>query len=144
VRAEEAYRDWSGEPEVERPLVRARPASAAALHSVLREHDVSRNRLADMLGIDEKTVRQWLKGEKPIPLAAVLAMPVDMGTSLAEKIVDARAGGPRTVARAVPALREAVARIDPAKATPTERMELVKALMDVQARLGDLMRQAMG
>lgn len=144
VRAEEAYRDWSREPDVERPLARARPTSAAALFAVLREYEVSRLRLADMLGIDEKTVRQWLAGEKPIPLAAVLAMPADMGTSLLERLVDARAGGGRTVARAVPALREAVARIDVAKATPAERLQLVKALMDVQARLGELMREAMG
>lgn len=144
VRAEEAYRDWSAAPPAERPIAAGRTVAASALFTVLKEYDVSRSRLADMLAIDEKTVRQWLDGSKPIPLAAIHAMPTDMATSLSEKILDARAGGSRTPKRAMASLREAVARMNFSRVSEEERAELSKLLIDVSARLNDRLRWLMG
>lgn len=145
LRAEEAYRDWSSAPPAERPLVSGRVGAATALFAVLKAHDVSRARFADMLGIDEKTVRQWLDGSKPIPLAAILAMPVDMGTDLFDRLLDARAGGARTPKRAIAALREAIARIAVGPSTPeVERRGLMKAVLDATARLNEVLREITG
>jgi len=49
--------------------------TAAILHAVLRDHDVSNNRLADLLGVDEKQVRKYLDGRAHFPAAALLVIP---------------------------------------------------------------------
>lgn len=144
LRAEAAYRDWSAAPPAERPLVASRATTATALYAVLKDHGVSRLRFADMLGIDEKTVRQWLDGSKPIPLSAILAMPPDMGTDLYERLLDARTGGARSPKRAIASLREAVARVDVARASEGERRELLKAALEAQDRLSKVMRDLAG
>jgi DNA-binding transcriptional regulator YiaG len=145
LRAAEAYRDWANAPPAERPLASARSVTASALFAVLKDHDVSRARFADMLGIDEKTVRQWLDGSKPIPLAAIATMPLDMGTDLSERILDARAGGSRSPKRAVSALREAAARVQVGPSTTDlERRELMKVVLAATARLNEIMREITG
>jgi hypothetical protein len=143
VRSEAAHRDWSASPPADRPLASARVSAARAFFKVLERHDVSRMRLAAMLGIDEKTVRQWLDGTKPIPLAALAAMPADMATDLADELLGSRSGSP-TGARAVIAVSEALERTDIARASEGERRALVKVVADVQRRLGELLAQLMG
>lgn len=51
---------------------------AAALFETLKAFDVSKNRLADMVGVNEKQVRKWIEGLNPIPTTVVSAMPTDM------------------------------------------------------------------
>lgn len=78
VQAEQSYRDLSQVPPSQRPLASHRLMHAAALFETLKAFDVSKNRLADMVGVNEKQVRKWIEGLNPIPTTVVSAMPTDM------------------------------------------------------------------
>lgn len=78
VRAEEAYRDWSEAPPSQRPIAAHRLTVASELFALLKQHGVSKLRLALMVGVDDKTIRKWLDGRAPVPASIVLALPTDM------------------------------------------------------------------
>lgn len=102
-------------------LARARVEAAEVLDELLDENwrsgrpdaDVFSNRaLAErLLDVDEKTVRQWRDADKPMPIAALLCLPLPFGEDLTERLLSARRllAGDR---RAVVALGRAVARVD--------------------------------
>lgn len=134
-----AYRDWADSAPAERPLARARGTSAVALFEVLRSHEVSVSRFALMLGINEKIVRGWLDGSRSVPLGCVLAMPVEMGTELMERLLDERAGGARSPMRAIAALREATARVDASSVSEASRPELRRAITSAADKLAGVL-----
>lgn len=84
-----------------------------------------------LLDVDEATVRKWRDGDKPVPLAALLCLPLAFGEDIAERILSARRelAGDR---RAVIALGRAVTRVDKyalhAVFSQRDREGLVKAL----------------
>jgi hypothetical protein len=45
------------------------------------------------LGVDERIVRKWRSGDKPIPLAALLALPLELAKDLSGRVLSLRAGG---------------------------------------------------
>lgn len=102
-------------------LARARVEAAEAIDDLIEENwksgrpdaDVFSNRaLAErLLDVDEKTVRQWRDADKPMPIAALLCLPLAFGEDLSERLLAARRvlAGDR---RAVIALGRAVARVD--------------------------------
>lgn len=94
-RAESSYKDWSDVPDVDRPLAQPRAAHAAALFSVLKEHDISILRFAGMLGVNERQARKYLEARAPIPTTIFDALPRTIGDDFARRI---RCGSGRSVA----------------------------------------------
>ena len=107
VTAENAYRDWSIVPVVDRPLAKHRAAHARVLFELLRDHQTSRSWLACVVGVNEKQVRKMLKGEVPIPAAIASCMPTDMRIDYLERLIELD-GGTR------PTLQDRIARLDKA------------------------------
>lgn len=91
-RAEIAFRDWSKEPEADRPLQRHRAAHARVLAEWMTEHGISKSRFADMLGIDEKAVRKMLKMEKTIPSEVSSCMPKSLRQDYLNRLVELDGG----------------------------------------------------
>jgi len=137
--AEATRRDWAETPPSDHPLNAARPAIAKHLFEVLKQHEVSRSRLAEMLGINEKTVRQWLDTSKPLPFAVVFAMPFDMAADLVRRSIDTRVSA-SGIRGTLAVLKSALGAIDPAHIPIGERRELLCALVDANARINDLIR----
>jgi len=106
-RAEQAHRDWSTVAPSQRPLAIGRAKAADAFDAVLRDRwlrgdsSVSNVALADRyLGCDEKQPRQWRENERPMPLGAVFALPVDVAEDLLVRILaDVRRARATTGAR---------------------------------------------
>lgn len=96
VQAEQSYRDLSQVPPSQRPLASHRLTHAAALFETLRAFDVSKNRFADMVGVNEKQVRKWIEGLTPIQTTVIAAMPSDMGLDFLERLRALRGGGGRS------------------------------------------------
>lgn len=102
-------------------LARARVEAAEALDELLDENwqsgrpdaDVfSNSAIADrLLDVDEKTVRQWRNADKPMPIAALLCLPLPFGEDLTERLLSARRvlAGDR---RAIVALGRTVDRVN--------------------------------
>lgn len=103
-------------PQHRKRLARARIETAEILDEELDKRwrdgadEFSNRAIAErLLDVDEKTVRQWRDGDKPMPIAALLCMPLDFGEDLAERLLSARRllAGDR---RAIVALGRAVER----------------------------------
>ena len=109
-RAETAYVDWSTAPPSDRPLAAQRPALARILFEVLKAHGVSRLRLADMIGVNEKQVRKMLDGRAPIPMATLGVLPIEMALDFMDRIVALRGGQKRSAADRMSAALAAVER----------------------------------
>jgi hypothetical protein len=45
------------------------------------------------LGVTERTIRKWRQGDKPIPLAALLVLPIPFAKELVERLLASRVGG---------------------------------------------------
>jgi len=97
VRAERAFRDWAKEPEADRPLVKHRANHIRALREWMDEHGVSKCRLADMLGVNEKQVRKMLKGEATIPGEVSSCIPKSLRADYLARLAELDGGTPATL-----------------------------------------------
>lgn len=112
VRAEQAYRDLNALPPSQRPLALANASLAAAFDAVMHEawlageEAYSNCAVARACGVDEKTVRQWRDGRKPLPASALTLMPTRVREQLETHIADERGAAPK---RGVFLVRQGVA-----------------------------------
>lgn len=105
------------------PLAEARATCAGELDALLEERwvagddSVSNRAIAERhLRCDEKTVRRWRDGGKPIPLAALLILPESVAIELVQRVLQRRFGASsvRQLVALQRAIGEAVARaVDP-------------------------------
>ncbi len=121
LRAEKAFRDWSKEPEIDRPLVKHRAAHVRALAEWMDEHGVSKCRLADLLGVNEKQVRKMLKGEVTIPGEVSSCIPKSLRQDYLDRLAEIDGG-------CAPGIDSAISRLDKAG--------LLDALTRITAALG--------
>ena len=106
VQAEQSYRDLEQVAPSQRPLAVHRAAHAAALFETLRAFDVSKNRFADMIGVNEKQVRKMLEGLTPIQTTVAAAMPSDMALDFLGRLGALRGAGRSGMQREVERLRK--------------------------------------
>lgn len=66
-RAETFYRNWTAVPLTERPLMAPRGAHAKALFDVLRDHSITIETGAEIIGVNVRQMRKYLEAEAPIP-----------------------------------------------------------------------------
>lgn len=105
VQAEEAYHAQL--PPALRPLAAHRLEHATALYETLRAFDVSNNRFADMIGVNEKQVRKMLEGLTPIQSTITSAMPVDMALDFLGRVSALRGAVKSGMQREIDRLRKA-------------------------------------
>ena len=140
MRAEVAYRDLNALPPSQRPLAVARAALARAFDAALHEHWLrgdaaySNCAVARAVGVDEKTVRQWRDGEKPIPAAALSLLPGVLHDQVLAEISRMRG---RARKRAVVMLREVVTGLR-AELAHEDAREVRRAIHDAQRELLEL------
>lgn len=83
-------------PQRRKRLARARIETAEIVDELLEEHwqrddSFSNRAIAErLLDVEEKTVRQWRKGDKPMPIAALLCLPLPFAEDLAERLLEMR------------------------------------------------------
>lgn len=126
-------------------LEEARQTLSKAFDAVMHEHWLrgeeafSNVSVARMCGVDEKIVRQWRTGDKPMPLAALLLLPSQL---YSEMLGQVDAGRGRTPKRALVQMRQALADLD-GQLAHEDLDEVVRALSDLQTRAADLAMKAM-
>ena len=131
MKAEVAYRDWSSAPPTDRPLAAQRTVLAKILFEVLKAHDVSRLRFADMIGVNEKQVRKMLDGRSPVPMAVLGVMPIEMSIDFMDRVVQARGGG---VHRAASLLHQGIEGLR----ADADRPAALRGALDAQRELLEL------
>jgi hypothetical protein len=109
------------------------------LEDALDRRGFSRRALASFAKIDESIVRKWLPQEKrpprkPIPLAALAVIPIDLAKEIVDRIFADRLGG---VGDSASALVGAGKRVEEDLRTcdPARRERLLKAMRGVAAAL---------
>lgn len=84
-----------------------RAAHIRALHEWMSEHGVSKCRLADWLGVNEKRVRKMLKGEVTIPGEVSSCIPESLRQDYLDRLAEAGGGS-------VPGMKRTISRLDKA------------------------------
>lgn len=139
-RCEEAYQNWAATPPSQRPLAIAREHVKVTFDGLMHEHwlrgedGLSNTAVARACGVDEKVVRDWRDARKPLPLAALLVMPVTLVSELVEFVQEQRACQHR---RGAAMLDEAIARLE-RPAAPEDRAEVLRAALEGARRLNEL------
>lgn len=122
-------------PPSERPLATSRMTSAGVLYEVLRRFDVSQNRLADMLGVNEKQIRKMLDGSASVPAGVLSLLPIDMAFDFFERVMRRRG----VKSRPLPAILSALDELESSNALgPGD----VGTLASISARASGLIARA--
>lgn len=123
LRAQAAYR-----APTEHPFAVSRMQAATLLGEVMHDHDVSKNRLADLLGVDEKQIRKYLDGRAHLPMAALLVMPVGMSDDYMARLRAARGGTKSSAER----FRFALAALEKDGASDALKLEAITRLSAIR------------
>lgn len=127
-------------------LFLARCSFAAAFDAAMHAHwlrgeeSLSNVAIGRACGVDEKTVRLWRLGEKPMPAAALQLLPSQVYGEMIDHLAGSRG---RTPKRALVKLREALGELG-GQLAHEDGSEVVRALVGAQGQLADLMKKAMG
>lgn len=147
LRSEKAHERLASTPRALRPLTKARDDIAAAFDRVMSEHWLrgeeaySNVAVARACGVDERIVREWRSGEKPMPAAALALIPSQLYAEMVDSLAaNRRQGVPR---RALVKLRESLAELD-GQLGHEDGAEVVRALAGAQGQIASLMAKAVG
>lgn len=117
---------------------------ARSLDRILHEHwlrgdaGYSNVAVARYCGVDEKTVRQWRDGEKPMPAGALLVMPDEIVREVLDVVAKARGRKPK---HGPTLLNEALDRCETAVLPMADRPEFLRVLLDAQTRINDMLKK---
>jgi hypothetical protein len=133
-------------PRSLRPLAKARTEFATAFDRVMNEHWLrgeeaySNVAVGRTCGVDERIVREWRTGERPMPAAALALLPTQVYGEMLDHLAASRG---RTPKRALMQLRQALTDLD-AQLAHEDGTEVVRTLGGAQEQLTELMKKAMG
>lgn len=146
-RATAAQVEWAGVPPSQRPSAMAARQMADALDEALHRAYLDGNdalsnvAIGRACGVDEKTVRQWRLGRRPMPSWALLKLPPSLAAEMLAWVqrtrgVSAHQGAAKT-------LLEAVGRLE--KPMPAgERGDVARVVGEAMGRLGLVLAKATG
>lgn len=129
-----------------RPLAKARSAFAHRFADLLHEHWVrgeaaySKTAVARACDVAEKTVHEWCKGEKRMPPECIAKLPHQLFVEVMAILQELHGQKPK---RALVQIREGMAAL-PRELAHEDKLEVVRALVDVQGQAAALMQKAMG
>lgn len=129
-----------------RPLAKARSEFARRFADLLHEKWVrgelaySKAAVARACAVAEKTVHEWCRGEKRMPPECIAKLPHQLFVEIMAILQDLHGQKPR---RALLKIREGMAEL-PAELAHEDKVEVVRALVDVQGQAAELMKKAMG
>ena len=139
-RCEQAYRDWTTTPPSQRPLAVARGEIARAFDAFLHERwlagdaALSNVAVARACGVDERMVRGWREGEKALPAAALLVMPVAAAQALVARVQERRILSPHRRGAAI--LRDALEQLEQ-PVSAEDRGAVLRELLDALRRINE-------
>ena len=131
-------------PPLLKPLAKARSEFETAFDSFMNSawqqgnEALSNCEIGRRCGVNEKVVRGWRNGERPMPAAALALVPTQLFTHLVDYLSSLRKRPPR---RALIQLRQALSDLESQLAFE-DRSEVALALSGARAQIDDLMRKA--